>query len=421
MGGRECTPSGVKKHEWWEVNASRGELDDGKERSLTRAAGCRLLENYVARALPWPLLVCSAFVRNLVCAVRARQREKETRTLLPSLSAVSSVSIYYTRVSLLRSLDPSFTLAYSVSFFFQLVSLATPNRRVPIPCTFSRLCSSPRFRQGASNARNRERVCARFPTTTLRYEQEIAPTARGERVFRVTHGRSIPTLSTYSVFFFSACTPGEQQRAHGLSHAPRVVARFPVPRENDLSRVVRSTFSAPAFRPIGFRPPFAREEFSPSLVPYHPSRYRHAYTLLLLSSSLFVPPSLCFHLCHPLTASLSPRVFFPGFSDRARSFPSPRGRRDVCRASRLHACTRGESAYRGRAYPTLPTEFSLHPPIACSTRAAPRRLTATENGVSTYGDSIRGVDIFWCRCLVSRVFRFVSDDRVSGVNDRLKS
>ena len=288
MGGRECTPSGVKKHGWWEVNASRGELDDGKERSLTLAAGCRLLESYVARALPWPLLVCSAFVRNLVCAVRARQREKETRTLLPSLSAVSSVSIYYTRVSLFRSLDPSFTLAYSVSFFFQLVSLATPTRRVPIPCTFSRLCSSPRFRQGASNARNRERVCARFPTTTLRYEREIAPTARGERVFRVTHGRSIPTLSTYSVFFFRACTPGEQQRAHGLSHAPRVVARFPVPRENDLSRVVRRTFSAPAFRPIGFRPPFAREEFSPSLVPFHPS---------LLSSRLLAPSSFFFPLC----------------------------------------------------------------------------------------------------------------------------
>jgi hypothetical protein len=30
--------------------ASGGELDDGKERSLTRAAGCRLLECYVARA-----------------------------------------------------------------------------------------------------------------------------------------------------------------------------------------------------------------------------------------------------------------------------------------------------------------------------------------------------------------------------------
>lgn len=71
VGERECTPSGVKKHGWWEVNASRGELDDGKERSLTLAAGCRLLESYVARALPWPLLVCSAFVRNLVCAVRA--------------------------------------------------------------------------------------------------------------------------------------------------------------------------------------------------------------------------------------------------------------------------------------------------------------------------------------------------------------
>lgn len=27
-----------------------GELDDGEERSLTRAAGCRLLECYVARA-----------------------------------------------------------------------------------------------------------------------------------------------------------------------------------------------------------------------------------------------------------------------------------------------------------------------------------------------------------------------------------
>ena len=139
-------------------------------------------------------------------------------------------------------------------------------------------------------------------------------------------------------------------------------------------------------------------------------------TLSLSSShhhrlSLFVPPSPCFHLRHsfatslslslshththththslsvslsralpcsfslPLAVSLSPRVFFPGFSDRARPFPSPRGRRDVCRASRLHACTRGESAYRGRAYRTLSTEFSLHPPTTCSARAAPPRFT----------------------------------------------
>ena len=77
-----------------------GELDDGKERSLTRAAGCRLLESYVARALPWPLLVCSAFVRNLVCAVRARQKEKEARihtssslSLSLSLTLVVSVSL----------------------------------------------------------------------------------------------------------------------------------------------------------------------------------------------------------------------------------------------------------------------------------------------------------------------------------------
>ena len=79
--------------------------------------------------------------------------------------------------------------------------------------------------------------------------------------------------------------------------------------------------------------------------------------------------SLSFSLRAPsLSLSLSPRVFFPGFSDRARPFPSPRGRRDVCRASRLHACTRGESAYRGRRVcRTLSTRsLSLHPPTTRS-------------------------------------------------------
>lgn len=85
--GRRGRAVGAKVGAEWGASASGGEVDGRRgERSLTRAAGCRLLEScYVARALPWPLLVCSAFVRNLVCAVRARRRRRN-RPLSLSLS-----------------------------------------------------------------------------------------------------------------------------------------------------------------------------------------------------------------------------------------------------------------------------------------------------------------------------------------------
>lgn len=189
--GRRGRAVGAKVGAEWGASASGGEVDGRRgERSLTRAAGCRLLEScYVARALPWPLLVCSAFVRNLVCAVRDGDGETG-----PCLS-----------LSLARSLArlPRFALGATPSLSFLPDFVRYPSSFSPsspsIPRTFSRLCSSPRFRQGASKSekhggreRERKSVRARFPTTPLRYVGERSRRLSAESACSALHMAATP-------------------------------------------------------------------------------------------------------------------------------------------------------------------------------------------------------------------------------------
>lgn len=205
--GRRGRAVGAKVGAEWGASASGGEVDGRRgERSLTRAAGCRLLEScYVARALPWPLLVCSAFVRNLVCAVRDGDGEtgpclslsRSVARSTPSLRARrDSVSLFLTR---LRSLSLVF-LAIQSQYTAYLLS---PLFVAAIPAGRKQLKRERETRR--EGEREKERACA-FPydAVALRW-REIAPTERGERVFRVTHGRHTTpvTLSTYRSPFSS--------------------------------------------------------------------------------------------------------------------------------------------------------------------------------------------------------------------------
>lgn len=114
-----------------------------------------------SRALPWPLLVCSAFVRNLVCAVRATESERDTSPPLLSRCSLSpSHPDDHLRRSPNRSPPPTppparYPLSLSKRLFFWLSAL-----RVPIPYLLSPLfvAAIPAGR----NARKRGREkCAR--------------------------------------------------------------------------------------------------------------------------------------------------------------------------------------------------------------------------------------------------------------------
>lgn len=188
--GERCGRAvGAKVGAEWGASASGGEVDGRRgERSLTRAAGCRLLEScYVARALPWPLLVCSAFVRNLVCAVRDGDGEtgpclslsRSVARSTPSLRARrDSVSLFLTR---LRSLSLVF-LAIQSQYTAYLLS----------PLFVAAIPAGRKSEKHGGRERERKSVRARFPTTPLRYVGERSRRLSAESACSALHMAATP-------------------------------------------------------------------------------------------------------------------------------------------------------------------------------------------------------------------------------------
>lgn len=191
--GERCGRAvGAKVGAEWGASASGGEVDGRRgERSLTRAAGCRLLEScYVARALPWPLLVCSAFVRNLVCAVRDGDGETGPCLSLSRSVARSTPSLRARRLS----------LSYPTSLAIPRLSRhPVPVYRVPSLASVRRRDSG-RAQATEARARNteggrereRKSVRARFPTTPLRYVGERSRRLSAESACSALHMAATP-------------------------------------------------------------------------------------------------------------------------------------------------------------------------------------------------------------------------------------
>ena len=306
-----------------------------------------------------------------MCCARSTERERGPYTHLVvtlSLSLPHSrclclssrpgfLSVCSTCVPLSRSLAPSFTLTRSVSlslrFAFGPPPSIPPSRPLPLSlflsrdsdpsCPYTAYLLSPLFvaaipagrkQREKQREKERERECARVFSLRRRCvtsERSRRLRAESARVPRYTW--PLPTLSLSAPFSsFVRVPPVNSSREREYIVVRLIVARvaFHRPAEQRLLACrVPHAFSAPAFRPIGFRPSFPRGEFSPSLVPHTacPSlslSLFYSVSLLLtisLSSShhhrlsLFVPPSPCFHLCHPFAASLSHSLFL----SRARS------------------------------------------------------------------------------------------------------
>lgn len=186
--GERCGRAvGAKVGAEWGASASGGEVDGRRgERSLTRAAGCRLLEScYVARALPWPLLVCSAFVRNLVCAVRDGDGEtgpclslsRSVARSTPSLRARrDSVSLFLTRLRSLSLVFLAIQSQYTAYLLSPLFVAAIPAGR----------------KQERGRERERKSVRARFPTTPLRYVGERSRRLSAESACSALHMAATP-------------------------------------------------------------------------------------------------------------------------------------------------------------------------------------------------------------------------------------
>lgn len=158
--------------------ARGGELDDGEERSLTRAAGCRLLECYVARAARARAASSSVPRLSVIsCVLSAR-----ATTARRSLALSSSIQLYIYKISLiLYSRIVDYICLYRL--VHQMVTHVRLSLRLSLRCLFASPRTPPiplgRATRETERERKRESVGGREGGRGRKIEKEREEEARG--------------------------------------------------------------------------------------------------------------------------------------------------------------------------------------------------------------------------------------------------